>query len=120
MSRRILFKVLFAVIVAVCSFVALSGVLLAQGRSDQGLERAIEVQESHTPQLMAIRGVVGTAVGLNQSNRAVVKVFTARAGVAGIPGILVGVVVQPVVTGEFSALPKPASPGGGKGSHGGG
>lgn len=58
---------------------------------------------------MAIPGVVGTAVGLDQDSRAVVKVFTARGGVAGIPGRLEDVRVQPVVTGEFYALPKPES-----------
>jgi hypothetical protein len=120
MSRRFFFKIFLVAIVAVLSLLVLPGVLFAQGRSDQGLERAIEVQEKHTPQLMAIPGVVGTAVGLDQDSRAVVKVFTARGGVPGIPGRLEDVRVQPVVTGEFYALPKPESPGGGKGSHGGG
>jgi len=110
MLRRAFCKLLLVAIV-ISSLLALSGVLLAQGRSDQALERAIEVQETHTKQLMAIPGVVGTAVGLDQSNRAVVKVFTARGGVAGIPGILEDVRVQPVVTGEFYALPKPDKPG---------
>jgi len=104
MLRRVFCKLLLVVVVV---FWAFSGVLLAQGRSGDALERAIEAQEKHTEQLMGIPGVVGTAVGLDQDSRAVVKVFTARGGVAGIPGILDGVRVQPVVTGEFYALPKP-------------
>ena len=107
MLRRAFCKLLLVAGV-ILSLLALSGVLLAQGRSDEALERAIEAQEKHTQQLMAIPGVVGTAVGLAQDSRAVVKVFTARGGVAGIPGILDGVRVQPVVTGEFYALPKPS------------
>jgi hypothetical protein len=121
MTRFIFWKVLL-VAITVFGLLALSGVLFAQGRSDFGLERAKEVQEAHTPELMAINGVVGTAVGLNQENHAVVKVFTARAGVAGIPGRLDGVTVQPVVSGEFYALKppadkpdKPGKPGGGGG-----
>lgn len=106
MTRFIFWKV-FLVVVAVFGILALSGVLFAQGRSDFGLERAREVQEAHTPALMAIDDVVGTAIGFNQDNRTVVKVFTVRRGVAGIPGMLNGVPVQPVVTGEFYALPKP-------------
>ena len=109
MLRRAFCQLLLVAIV-IFSLLALSGVLLAQGRSDQALERVIEVQEKHTQRLMGIPGVVGTAVGLDQDSRGVVKVFTARGGVAGIPGILDGVRVQPVVTGEFYALPKSESP----------
>jgi len=105
MLRRVFCKLLLVAVVVLWAF---SGVLLAQGRSDQGLERAIEVQEKHTTQLMAIPGVVGTAIGIDQDSRAVVKVFTARGGVTGIPGILEDVRVQPVITGKFYALKPPA------------
>lgn len=114
MSRRIFCKVVLAVVVAVFGLSVFSGVLSAQGRSDEAFERVIEVQERHTERLMALKGVVGTAVGLDRNNFAVVKVLTAHGAVAGIPGRLEGVRVQPVVTGEFYALPKPDNPGGGK------
>ncbi|MHC4356499.1 MAG: Nal1-like putative serine protease, partial [Planctomycetota bacterium] len=123
MSRRAFCKVLLAAVVAVFSLFLLSGALFAQGRSDEAFERVIEVQERHTERLMAIKGVVGTAVGLDQNNLAVIKVLTARGAVAGIPGMLDGVRVQPVVTGEFYALPKGGNgngKGGGKPDKGGG
>jgi hypothetical protein len=100
--------------VAVCALLAVSSILLAQGRSDEGLARAIEVQERNTERLMAIEGVVGTAVGLNPGGQLAVAVLLERPGVGGIPQQLEGVPVHPVVTGEFYALPKPqGKPGGG-------
>ncbi len=39
-----------------------------------GLVRAIAAQEQHTPELLAIPGVVGTAVGLGSGSVPVVKV----------------------------------------------
>jgi len=111
MTRRIFCKVLL-VIVAVFSLLALSGILLAQGRSEDAFERVREVQERHTDRLMAIEGVVGTAVGLDPDARPIVQVFTERAGIAGIPKKLDDVPVEVVVTGAFYALPKPSAPGG--------
>jgi hypothetical protein len=113
MLRRFFFKVVF-VAIAVCALLGLSGVLLAQGRGEIGLDRAIEVQERNTERLMAIEGVVGTAVGLNPAGRLSVAVLLERPGIGGIPQELEGVPVHPVVTGEFYALPKPeGKPGGG-------
>ena len=113
MTKRIFCKVLL-VVVAVFSLLALSSILLAQGRSEDAFERVREVQERHTDRLMAIEGVVGTAVGLDENDQPVVKVFTARPVVAGIPRTLDTVPVQVEVTGEFYALPKPeGKPGGG-------
>jgi len=109
MTRRIFFKVLL-VVVAVFSLLTLSGILLAQGSSEDAFDRVREVQERHTDRLMAIEGVEGTAVGLDENDRPVVKVFTARPAVAGIPRTLEGVPVQVEVTGEFYALPKPGTP----------
>ncbi len=94
--------------VAVCAVLALTSVLFGQGRSDDGLARAIEAQEKHTERLMELSGVEGTAVGLDEYDRLAVKVFTDGPGVAGIPKVLDGVPVRVVVTGKFYAL----SPGG--------
>lgn len=70
----------------------------------QGLDQAIAAQERHTDRLLAIRGVVGTAVGFTAGGQPAVKIFTARSGVAGLPRTLDGVAVEVEVTGEILAL----------------
>jgi len=100
------------VIGAVCLLV-LSGVLSAQGNSDNAFERVKEVQERHTEAMMARQGVVGTGVGLNDQGRHAVVVLLESPGVGGIPQELEGVPVHPVVTGKIYALPKGGKPGGG-------
>ena len=62
---------------------------------------------AHTDALLARPGIVGTAVGLGANGRAVVLVFTEKAGVAGIPGSLDGVIVVPRVTGKIVAFGDP-------------
>ncbi len=109
MSRRILCKILL-VVVAILGLFVLSGVLSAQGNSETAFERVRAVQERHTNSLMAIKGVVGTAIGLD-GNAHVIKVLVEEPGVAGIPKKLGGVPVQPVVTGKIYALKKPDKPG---------
>lgn len=71
------------------------------------IRAALVAQERHNPRLRAIRGVVGTAVGLNPAGQAVVRVFTATAGAAGIPASLDNVPVSVEVTGMFSARTNP-------------
>lgn len=105
MTRRIFSRILLVVVAAIGLFV-LSGVLLAQGNSETAFERVRAVQERHTDSLMAMKGVVGTAVGLDGSNGHVVIVLVEKEGVAGIPNNLGGVPVRPVVTGKIYALPK--------------
>jgi len=108
MTRRIFCKVLL-VAVAVFGLLALSGILLAQGRSDWAFERVKEVQERHTKNLMAKPGVVGTAIGLNDNGRHVVMILLEKPGVPGIPNELEGVPVRQVVTGKFYALKPPTN-----------
>ena len=108
MSRRIFCKVLL-VIVAVFALLVASGVLSAQGRSEDGLQRAIAAQERHTDKLMAKPGVVGTAVGLNDNGQHIVMVLLERPGVGGVPNKLDGVSVRPVVTGKIYALADPTA-----------
>ena len=106
MSRRLFSKlVLLAVTVLVLQ--SFSGVLLAQGRSEEALQRALAAQEKHTKVLMAINGVEGTAVGLDDNDQFVVKIYTARPGVANIPANLEKVPVQVEVTGQFVARADP-------------
>jgi len=99
------------VVVAILGLLVFSRVLLAQGNSENAFERVKEVQEKHTDRLMAIEGVEGTAVGLDDADRPAVKVFLENPGVRGIPRELDGVPVHPVVTGKIYALPKPEKPG---------
>ena len=110
MTRRIFCKVLL-VVVAIFGLLVLSSVLSAQGRSDWAFEHVKDVQERHTDRLMAINGVVGTAIGLGQNERLAIKVLLEKPGVGGIPAALEGVPVQPVITGKIYALPKPDKPG---------
>ena len=105
MTRRILGRILL-VVVAIFGLFVLSGVLLAQGNSEMAFERVKAVQERHTDTLMGIKGVVGTAVGLDGSNGHVVIVLVEKEGLAGIPNNLGGVPVRPVVTGKIYALPR--------------
>jgi hypothetical protein len=106
MLRRVFCKLL---LVAVAVFWAFSGVLLAQGRSADAFERVKQVQEANTARLLAMEGVEGTAIGLNHNGEPVVKVFTARSGVAGIPKKLDGVPVEIVVSGKIYALKPPTN-----------
>jgi hypothetical protein len=90
---------------------ALSGVVSAQGNSDNAFERVKEVQERHTEELMAKEGVVGTAIGEGQGAQPIVLVLVEHGAVAGIPGQLEGVPVRPLVTGKIEALQKGGKPG---------
>ncbi|MHC4425382.1 MAG: chymotrypsin family serine protease [Planctomycetota bacterium] len=110
MARQIFYRILLVVVAVLCLLV-LSGVLWAQGRSEDAFARVKEVQERHTDSLLAIDGVVGTAVGLGQGARPVVLVLLEYGGVRGIPGELEGVPVRPSVTGKIYALAPPEGKG---------
>ncbi len=49
------------------------------------LDHAIRIQEAHTDGLMDLEQVVGTAVGISESGRPIVKVYLMRDAVGGIP-----------------------------------
>ncbi len=74
------------------------------------LGAAIEVQERHTDRLLALPGVVGTAVGLRADGQPVIKAYTTAPGITGIPTSLEGIPVEVKVTGEFVALDRGSSP----------
>lgn len=94
---------------------------LARAGDAPGVARAMEVQESHTPSLLNVQGVVGTAVGLRVDGAPVIKIYTEDPGVGGLPNHLDGVPVVVEVTGKIFILPKPpGTPGGGGGNGGGG
>ena len=73
----------------------------------QGLDIALAAQERHTPALMRMPGVVGTAVGMLPDGRAVVRVFLVDATVRGVPDALDGVPVRRTVTGRIMARSDP-------------
>lgn len=110
MTRGIFCKVLL-VVAAVFGLLVFSGVLFAQGHSEDAFGRAKEVHEKHSDRLMAKEGVVGIAVGHDDSGRPAVKVFTERPGIGGIPKELDGVPVDVEVTGPIYALTPPQGKG---------
>jgi hypothetical protein len=109
MSRRIFCKLLLMIFV-LWGLLIPSGAVFAQGLSADAFERVRELQERHTERLMAIRGVVGTAVGLGQGAKPVMLILLEYGGVPGIPEHLDGIPVRPLVTGKIYALPKPEGP----------
>lgn len=70
-------------------------------------EVALAAQERVTEEWLALEGVVGTAIGVDGSGHAVLKVYLTDAGVATLPRF-VGVDVVPEVTGQFAALSAPS------------
>lgn len=109
----------FLVAAALIAVVAVAGMFYwAESASAQRLvvtwaelAPAMGVQERHTDRLLAIPGVLGTAVAADALGRPIIKVYVERDGVRGIPGNLEGVTVVPQVTGPIVALKGP--PGGG-------
>jgi hypothetical protein len=68
------------------------------------VQEAIGVQDRHTPGLWSIPDVMGTGVGVGPDGLPVIKVFTRRAGVQGIPQWLEAIPVDVEVIGEVFAL----------------
>ncbi len=68
------------------------------------IEHAIGIQNIHTPDLMAMEGVVGTGVGIEGDGAPVIKVFTESRSVAGVPRFLDGVPVVIQAIGKVYAL----------------
>ncbi|MCH8911809.1 MAG: carboxypeptidase regulatory-like domain-containing protein [Chloroflexi bacterium] len=99
--RRHLSLALVLALVLMASFGS-SGQAAAAGETDLG--RAIAAQEAHTDALMAIDGVIGTAVGRGTGGGHIVLALTTAGGIPGIPGAVDGVIVRPYVTGEITAL----------------
>jgi hypothetical protein len=82
---------------------------LTQPEDPQTLPQAIEIQERHTEVLMAIEGVVGTAVGFSANDAPEIRVYTMEPGIEGLPELLEGypVVIKP--TGMLMALSDPTA-----------
>ena len=80
----------------------------------RALQRAVQVHGQHSPRLLSLKGVAGTAMGVSARGEWAVKVYTIQAGVGGIPERLDGVPVEAEVTGAFFALKPPGGGGGTK------
>lgn len=88
-------------------------------RANPAVQAVIAVQNRHTPDLMALPEVVGTATGLTEAGRPAILIFTEDVGAPSvIPRSLEGVPVVVKVTGKILAMPRPpwaGGPGGGGG-----
>ncbi len=71
------------------------------------LRAAITAQRHHTDALLAIPGVVGTAVTVDPDGHPGLLLLLERAGIAGLPGMLEGIPVAQRVTGRLMALSDP-------------
>ncbi len=86
---------------------------IAFDKANPQIQAVMAVQDRHTPGLMALPEVVGTATGLTEAGRPAVLVFTKNRVEAGmIPDSLEGIPVVVKVTGEIIALKKPDWAGG--------
>jgi hypothetical protein len=68
-------------------------------------EAALAAQERVTEDWLALEGVVGTAIGVDGSGHAVLKIYLTAVGAAVLPRFVGGVEVVTEVTGPFMALP---------------
>ncbi len=68
---------------------------------------AFAAQDAYTDQLLAMPGVVGTAIGLDAVGNPVLKVYTTFAGAAALPASFGEVPVMETVTGSFTSLVAP-------------
>jgi hypothetical protein len=69
--------------------------------------KALAVQRRHTDDLLAIPGVVGTAITRQPDGHAGMVLLLERAGIAGLPQVLDGVPVGQRVTGRLMAFSDP-------------
>src|SRR5438093_2683116 len=78
----------------------------APGQAVAELTAAIAAQRRHTPKLLDMPGVVGTAVGLSNGHAGVL-LLVERAGITGLPQVLDGVPVGVRITGRIMAFSDP-------------
>jgi hypothetical protein len=73
--------------------------------SSASFDAALDLQARVTDDWLARDGVVGTAIGVDGTGHAVLKVYLTELGVALFPSFVAGVQIVPEVTGRFMALP---------------
>ena len=74
------------------------------GGNGNGVENAKRAQEKVNQKVLSKKDVVGTAVGLDSEGKAIIRVFTAKSGVGGIPKEQDGVKIVAQVTGPINVL----------------
>jgi len=74
------------------------------GGNGNGVENAKQAQEKVNQKVLSKKDVVGTAVGLDSEGNAIIRVFTAKSGVGGIPKEQDGVKIVAQVTGPINSL----------------
>lgn len=102
-------QILHILLIAAMLTVSTAGAQPPDWVAPPGLERALEVQDRNTPALMAREDIEGTSVGYDDNGQVAIKVYTARAGVPGIPQAIEQVPVQVIVTGKFVARTDPTA-----------
>jgi hypothetical protein len=73
------------------------------------IRAAIAVQNRHTPELMALAGVIGTGVGVNDAGAPVILVLTDRTEIGGIPMAVEGIATRTEYVGTVKAMGKPST-----------
>jgi len=108
-GRRILFLGVAALLVSACSDEASQNptdpeALMEHFEAAQGVDlgMALRIHNAHTPDLMDIEGVVGTALTVDGENPRI-RVYTMHGAVRGVPTHVEGIPVERVVTGMFYA-----------------
>jgi hypothetical protein len=112
MTRKLGFRFKLAIsVITTIVFLGWIGQAQTQAASAnplQGLREylagAVDIQERHHHRLTTIPNVVGTAVGVSEDGKPVIKVYTKSPGVMAIPTSLDGLRVEVEETGEFHAL----------------
>lgn len=80
------------------------------------IQAAMRIQDRHTPEIMRIDGVVGTATGLDDRGMPAIKIYTERLLPGGmLPAELEGLRAIQEVTGKIVAVKGPPGGGGGGG-----
>lgn len=83
---------------------------IALDKANPNIRAVMAIQRRHTPKLMAMPEVVGTATGLSEAGRPAIMVFTKNMVERGIiPESLEGLPVAVKITGEIVAMKGPPS-----------
>ncbi|HTM06866.1 MAG TPA: hypothetical protein VL754_00610 [Verrucomicrobiae bacterium] len=98
-----------------CALALVFAVAPASAQRGLDLAPALAAQAHHTDNLLKIPGIAGTAVGLGTDGQPVVKIYTEKSGIGGLPQTLDGVPVEIQVTGKIQPLAPPPGKGGGHG-----
>lgn len=97
----------FLVALAVSGSLARVAVSAAPRPTRHTLAQAIQLQKRHSPRLLSLENVVGTATGVDRNGRLAIKVYARKPGNVNVPEELDGMPIIVEATGEFYALQGP-------------